>query len=136
MMGYSKCSHNQLRSVGVFHCKNSRDKITDIQASVMQFTVVTGVQLNFWKFDKLSQASQNKQKMGHGLVLIQNKKLSFAQLQQLSYLKSLHGAVGNKKLNFDSQFSSVLLTSWKKVLIFLVIPFDFFSIMISSASHE
>ena len=41
-----------------------------------------------------------------------------------------------KKLNFDSQFSSVLLTNWKKVLIFLVIPFDFFSIMISSASHE
>ena len=72
--------------------------------------------------------------MGHGLVLIQNKKLSFAQLQQLSYLKSLHGAVGNKKLNFDSQFS-VLQTNWGKVLIFLVIPFDF-SIMISSASHE
>ena len=50
--------------------------------------------------------------MGHGLVLIQNKKLSFAQLQQLSYLKSLHGAVGNEKLNFDSQFSDVLQTNW------------------------
>ena len=52
--------------------------------------------------------------MGHGLVLIQNKKLSFAQLQQLSYLKSLHGdAVGNEKLNFDSQFF-VLQTNWGK----------------------
>ena len=41
------------------------------------------------------------------------KKLSFAQLQQLSYLKSLHGAVGNEKLNFDSQFF-VLQTNWGK----------------------
>ena len=65
------------------------------------------------------------------------KNWALQQLQQLSYLKSLHGAVGNEKNSIS--IHSSLLSYWqvgKKVLIFLVIPFDFFSIMISSASHE